>query len=384
MIRKFLYLIILICFTPLIMWLFWFLTPKTKLVAAIIDKTVLTKAGQEHSSLYWILNQERYTKTSKKSYTIDRDYFGFFPLEDEKFKLKGLERFSNKQINQLSMDADLVYFTDTYGIYNNEWFKKKNINERSGMLYGGLSKNDVALARLMKGRKKLVIAEFNTIGDPTDSAARAGFENEFAIKWTGWTARHFESLDTTINMELPRWLINNYKKEHQNQWPFKKAGIAFVSNTDKVAILEDGVHLSNPMPHIQTSVQGQRELGLPAEIKYPFWFDVIEYDPQVNQSAANFKISMNDRGLAELKRQGIPPVFPAITFHKGDDYLFYYFSGDFCDNPVSINSSYFKGINYLKWMFYDDKNPMERHSFFWNYYRPLITNILEEYSVNKN
>jgi hypothetical protein len=196
MIRKFLYLIILICFSPLIMWLLWFFTPKTKLVAAIIDKTVLTTAGQEHSSLYWILNQERYTKTSKKSYTIDRDYFGFFPLEDEKFKLKGLERFSEKQINQLSIDADLVYFTDTYGIYNNEWFQKKNINERSGMLYGGLSKNDVALARLMKDKKKLVIAEFNTIGDPTDSAARAGFENEFAIKWTGWTARHFESLDT--------------------------------------------------------------------------------------------------------------------------------------------------------------------------------------------
>jgi hypothetical protein len=82
------------------MWLLWFFTPKTKLVAAIIDKTVLTTAGQEHSSLYWILNQERYTKTSKKSYTIDRDYFGFFPLEDEKFKLKGLERFSeNRSIN---------------------------------------------------------------------------------------------------------------------------------------------------------------------------------------------------------------------------------------------------------------------------------------------
>jgi len=365
------------------MWLLWFLTPKTKLVAAIIDKTVLTKAGQEHSSLYWILNHERYSKTSKKSYTIDHDYFGFFPLDDEKFKLKGLERFTEKQITQLSMDADLVYFTDTYGIYNNEWFQKKNINERSGMLYGGLSTNDVALARLMKVRKKLVIAEFNTIGDPTDSASRAGFENEFAIKWTGWTARYFESLDTTVNMELPRWLINNYKKEHQNLWPFKKAGIAFVSNNNRVAILEDGVHLSNPMPYIQTSQRSQNEFGLPSEIKYPFWFDIIEYDPKVNQSAANFKISTNDRGLAELKKYGIPPVFPAITFHKADDYRFYYFSGDFCDNPVSINSSYFKGINYLKWMFYSDKDPMERHSFFWNYYRPLLTNILEEYSAKK-
>ncbi len=365
------------------MWLLWLFTPKTKLVAAIIDKTVLTKEGQEHSSLYWVLNQEKYSKTSKNSYKIDRDYFGFFPLKDEKFKLKGLERFTGKQINQLSKDADLVYFTDTYGIYNNEWFQKKNVNERSGMLYGGLSIKDVDLARAMKVQKKLIIAEFNTIGDPTDSTARAGFEEEFAIHWTGWTARHFESLDTTINMELPHWLINNYKRQHQNQWPFKKAGIAFVNNKDRVVILEEGVHLSNPMPHIQTSTQGQKMLGLPSEIEYPFWFDIIQYDTKINQSAANFKISLNDRGHAELKKQGIPSVFPAITFHKGDDYRFYYFSGDFCDNPVSINSSYFKGVSYFRWMFYDDRDPMERHSFFWNYYRPLMTNILDEYSVKK-
>jgi hypothetical protein len=51
MLKKFLYFIVLICFAPLIMWLLWLFTPKTKLVAAIIDKTVLTKEGQEHSSL---------------------------------------------------------------------------------------------------------------------------------------------------------------------------------------------------------------------------------------------------------------------------------------------------------------------------------------------
>ena len=383
MIRKLLFLIIFICFTPLIMWVFWLLTPKTKLVAAIIDKTVLSKEGQEHISLNWILNHERYSKTSKKSYHISRDYFGFFPLENEKFKIKGLERFSAKQLNQLSQDADLVYFTDTYGIYNNEWYQKKDLNERSGILYGGLSAKDVEFLQLMKARKKLIIAEFNTIGDPTDSVSRAGFEKEFAIRWTGWTARHFESLDTAINNDLPHWLINNYKKNNQNKWPFKKAGIAFVSNDNRVAILEDSVHLDNPMPHIQANAYGQQKHGLPAEVKYPFWFDIIEYDSKMNRSAADFKISYNNHGLSELKKYGIPAVFPAITFHKGNDYRFYYFSGDFCDNAISFNSSYFKGISHLKWLFYDDRNPMERHSFFWNFYRPLLTSILEEYSENK-
>jgi len=127
------------------MWLVWFLTPKTKLVTAIIDKTVLTTEGQEHISLNWVLNHERYTKTSSEPYTISHDYYGFFPLKDEKFKIKGLERFSPSQLKQLSIDADLVYFTDTYGIYNNEWYQQKNVTERSGKLYGGLSNKDMEL-----------------------------------------------------------------------------------------------------------------------------------------------------------------------------------------------------------------------------------------------
>src|SRR5207237_207926 len=107
---------------PLWMWLAWLVTPKKKLVVAIIDKTVLTDQGQEHISFNWILNNERYIKTSKKKYKISQDYFGFFPLQNEKYKLKGLERFSNTQLQELSDDADMAYVTDTYGIFKNEWY----------------------------------------------------------------------------------------------------------------------------------------------------------------------------------------------------------------------------------------------------------------------
>lgn len=383
MIRKLLFLIAFICLAPLIMWIAWLVSPKTKLVAAIVDKTVLNKDGQEHISLSWVLNQERYSKTSKKSYQLSHDYYGFFPLQKEKFKIKGLERFSDKQLNQLSLDADLVYFTDTYGIYNNEWYKEGKANERSGILYGGLSTQDVEFLQLMKNRKKLIVTEFNTIGSPTDSTTRSRFENTFSIKWTGWTARHFENLDTLLNKELPKWLINNYKNHNQNNWPFKKSGIAFVNNDDRVVILEDSVHLVDPMPKIISKENGQKEYGLPLEIKYAFWFDIIEYDNKINRSAADFKINVNDRGLTEMKKNGIPAVFPAVTYHNGNDYRFYYFSGDFCDNPIAFNSSYFKGISYVKWLFYDERKPMERHSFFWNFYRPMVTKILEDYSENK-
>ncbi len=370
----------LVIMSPLLMWLAWYFKPKTNLIAAIIDKTVLTTAGQEHISLSWILNQERYTKTPTMPYQPDRDYFGFFPMKDEKFKIKGLERFSSAQLKQLSLDADLVYFTDTYGIYNNEWYTGKNVNERSGMLYGGLSNRDIELLELMKARKKLIIAEFNTIGSPTDSINRSRFEESFGIRWTGWTARFFENLDTTVNKEIPLWLINNYKKTHQNKWPFKKAGIAFVSNSDQVTILEDGTHLNDPMPYIISTPYGQQSLSLPVKIKYPFWFDVITSDTKINQSAATFQINSNNQGLEELKRSGIPSSFPAITYHNGADYTFYYFSGDFCDNPVPMLTSYFRGISFFKSMFYNESDQMERSSFFWNFYRPMLTDILYDHA----
>ena len=368
----------IILLIPFWMWLAWFFTPKTKMVAAIIDKTVLTKSGQEHISLTWLLNHERLTKTSSLSYNASEDYFGFFPLTDEKFRLKGLERFSDEQLDQLGDDADMVYYTDTYGIYQNEWFKTGRDTERSGILYGGLSDQDLVLLQKMKANKKLIITEFNTIGSPTNLNNLKEFERLFSIRWTGWTARYFDSFDTTINKGLPRWLVNNYNKTSNSKWNFKKSGIAFVNQKDQVVILEDDIDLDNPIPHIITGQYGQQNYSLPVKIKYSFWFDVIEPDSRVNQTISNFQIFANSKGKALLQQYGIPAKFPAVLMHKGDDYRFYYFSGDFCDNPISMNTSYFKGIEFFKWLFYNKQDPTERTSFFWNFYNPLMASILRQ------
>lgn len=363
---------------PFLMWFFWLISPRQKLVVAIIDKTVLDKKGQEHISLNWILNHYKYTKNNTELYQIARDYFGFFPKEDQKFRLRGLERFSSSQLAHLSEDADLAYFTDTYGIYNQEWYSQKNGQRSSGMLYGGLSNQDLLFLKLMKAKNKLIITEFNTIGSPTSPEIRSQFESMFGMKWSGWTARYFNSLDTLVNKELPVWVVTNYKAGNKGKWPFKKAGIVFVSDKDQIAILEDSVHLSDPMPYILSTTSGQKEFGLPEKMKYPFWFDIIIPNVQANKVVAKFNLNLNTNGMAELKRFGIPSSFPAVLQQNVAKPKFYYFSGDFCDNPISLTSSYFKGIGYLKFLFYDTEDPMERKSFFWNFYEPLITNILNK------
>jgi hypothetical protein len=384
--RKLLQLIIpaLIIF-PIVMWVGWFLTPKKKLVVAIVDKTVLTTGGQEHISLWWILNHNRFTKTSTQSYKNSRDYFGFFPKDDEKFKLRGLERFSSEQLKQLSNDADLAYFTDTYGMYRSEWYSRKQSTERSNLIYGGMSAQDVEFLQDMKDRHKLIITEFNTIGSPTNADNRDKFEKMFGMHWTGWTARYFDSFDSLKNKELPRWLISNYKKQHEQKWPFHKAGLAFVHNIDEqVVILEDSTHLTDPVPHILSFSYGQKVFGLPEKMKYPFWFDIITPSLSINHAVSRFDISLNAAGTAELKKYNIPTTFPAIIMHKDKDYQFYYFSGDFCDNPIGMGTSYFKGISMFRWMFYNSDDPAERKSFFWTFYRPMITAILDEQAAARN
>ena len=376
--RNILIIVALIVLLPLWMWIAWLCTPKKKMVIAIVDKTEISRKGQEHLSLTWVLNQERYTKTSKKAYGASSDYFGFFPQQGEKFRVKGLERFTPRQLDQLSEDAEAAYFADTYGVFSNEWFSGKNVTERSGIVYGGMSKEDIGLLQRMKDKHKLIITEFNTIGSPTAPEIRQQFEQMFALRWTGWIGRYFENLDTALNKELPRWLISNYLQQHNNQWPFKKDGVAFVSDKGEIVILEAGTHLGEAVPHIVTGIKGQTVYGLPQSMKYAFWFDVINTDTTINEVIAHFKVDVNEEGMKLLKEKNLPASFPAVTQYIRQDYKFYYFSADFCDNPVSMTSSYFRGVNYFSWLFYDSSDPMERKSFFWNYYRPLMTTILDD------
>lgn len=366
-------------FSPVIMLLAWWLSPKRKLVVAIVDKTVLTTKGQEHISLNWILNNERFAKNNNKLYKKEEDYYGFFPEEDEKFKLKGLERFSGAQLDQLGDDVDVAYLTDTYGIFKNEWYKRGDAKERSGIVYGGMSVQDISFLNQVKEKHKLIITEFNCLGSPTLPAVRNRFETLFGIKWTGWIGRYFDSFDTTVNKELPHWLINNYKSQHNNTWPFTKSGIAFVHADERIVVLENKTHLQDELPHIYAAEEGIQHYGMAAKMKYSFWFDIIRVDTTFNHIVSTYKIEVNEKGKDEMRRNGIPASFPAITAHVNKDYRFFYFAGDFCDNPVELGSSYFKKIQYLKWFMYNTSDPQERKSFFWELYRPLVSTILNDY-----
>lgn len=375
----------LVLFLPLWMFLLWFVWPKKKMAIAIMDKTVLFKTAQEHASLNWVLRNDKFSKTKSNLYQVSRDYFGFFPKEDKQYNLKGLEKFSPKELDKLSNDVDMTYFTDTYGVYSKEWFLSKNITERQKLLYGGLSTQDMAFLHKMKDKKKLIITEFNTFATPTPEHIAYDFENTFKIRWTGWVGKYFDSFDTTKNQELPKWLVKGYKRQHNNQWPFKNSGIAFVNKNDKIIVLEYITHLRAEVPYILTAKEQRKKYNIPTQVKYPFWFDVIQTS-RTNQIVSFYDLQVNDKGMKILQDNDLPAQFPAIIEHNRQDYKFFYFCGDFADNPLSQVSSYFKGVTYFSSLFYNDDIAGERRSFFWQFYQPLVSQILNDYyqSIKNN
>ena len=348
----------------------------------IVDKTVLTRIGQEHVSLNWILNKEKYTKADGSLYSITEDYHGFFPKEDKKYVIDGMEKFTPQELNKLAEVTDIAYYADTYGIYKNEWFNQSESLERSGILYGGMSEQDIQYLTALKKRKKLIIAEFNDIASPTTPKVREKFENLFDVKWTGWIGRFFEVLDTTKANELPNWLTKNYKKQHNNQWPFVRGGIVLVHESDQIEILESGVHLKKDLPIIHTSPRYQEQYSLADEVKYSYWFDILK-TKRTNDVISTYTLETTSKGDSILTQNNILKTFPAVIAHNKADYKFYYFAGDFADNSVSRWSAYFKGISpvarTVRTFYISDY----RGSFFWDFYEPLMTKILNDNEQSK-
>lgn len=369
-------LVLILVSLPVISIVVWVVSPKQPINLLIVDKTVLTPDGNEHKSFNWILKHHKYVKPDYSFYEIE-DYRGFFPLDSEKFYIDDLDLYKDAQLDSLADTLDMVYFTDTYGIYYNEWYRHKDLSEHSEMVYGRTSENDYKLMEKMHERQKLVLTEFNTIASPTSNPVRDKIENEFGIKWSGWVGRYMFSLDTTKNPELPRWVIKLHKEQYDGTWPYKKSGIIFVHESERIVVLENELDLDFEVPIINTDLYYQEFFGVQEYIRYPFWFDIshIEYDDLV---VSYYKIHTNHRGDSILECNNIPKEFPAVL---GDHIInrFYYFAGDFADNPIAMTAVYSRGIEYIDFFLYNNRDLSDRKKFFWKYYRPMMQKIMSDY-----
>ncbi|TCN62711.1 hypothetical protein [Acetobacteroides hydrogenigenes] len=381
--------ILVLVATPFVLRYLWNSKEPYQLNVLVIDKTVLEPNRQEHTPLFWILENEKFVKKGNLPYDKNSDYYGFFPDGKGNFTVKDFANYSDSALSVLANKYDMAYYTDLYGVYTGEWYElypneerhnpKMSSLEPSDLIYGGMSMAEVRLLKKMKEQGKLIITEFNVIGTPTPTSVAREFEKEFKMSWQGWVGRYYSSLDTNENKELPIWLKKNYTKQNGGKWPFKEPGIIFVRTDEKIVILEKKTHLNLDVPLIETNPKFRDRYDLPKNMKFHYWFDIISASDSLDV-LATYKIDVNAEGQKILEKNFIPTHFPAAVKTKNRNFDFYYFAGDFSDIDISMYNTKFAGVA----SFNQSVVRIEgegRSAFFWRFYRPLVGSILDEYNA---
>ncbi|HLP73853.1 MAG TPA: hypothetical protein VK155_13185 [Bacteroidales bacterium] len=359
---------------PVINLLRWTFQPKKPMDIILLDKTVPTLERENHRAISWILNNERYVDKQKKAnYSYLRDYFGWHPLRPLRDHEYEIHDYRLTEIINMADSNDAIYIADTYGVFFNDWYKGINKSRRSRMLYGGLNNTDYLLLKEMKDRNRLIILEYNAFDYPTTAFNAFRIQEKLGIKFNGWTGRYFSSLDTT-GKDFPVWMTQMYRKEHKKPWTFTKSGIVLV-NLKNIIVLEQGTHLTDPMPLIETDTANCKKLGVIPSVAFDNWFDIVE--PTGCNVLSNYRLQTTAAGDTLLMDYNLGNVFPAVIQEAVTPSV-YYFAGNFAYSDKPVWTAKFKGVEKFKNFFYSEKEDDPRR-FFWLYYKPLVSSILDDY-----
>jgi len=375
-------ILVVILALPVINLIRWTFQTKKPLDIIIVDKTVPSLEREKHKSFNWILTNERFVKQVKKTgYRYAKDYYGFKPLRPAKNKKYDRAIYSLTDIlDSLNKNCEAVYFTDTYGVFFNDWYQGINRSRRSRRLFGGANNSDNVLVGVLQDSNKLIIMEYNTFDYPTDDLTAYRLQEKIGITWSKWTGSYFSTLDTTLDKDFPIWMTAMYRKQYRKPWTYTKPGVVLVRDR-YIIVLEEGNELTNAVPYITTDSTYVRKWNMADSIPFYNWFDIN--DPMATKVISRFTLSTTPDGDSLLADYGLNKVFPAVIENPAVSNT-YYFAGDFTTTKIPIWTARFKGVEKLGSLLYS-KKPEDKRRFFWLYYKPLVSGIFNDYynSLNK-
>ncbi len=374
--------LLLLVLTPLAIfaaWLAWYLTPARPLNLLILDKTVVNEQANEERGLSWLLQHERYVPPVG-TYKPGEMSVGFRPMGDGRYQITGFELRDSSELVRLASTYDAAYVADTYGIFEITWYAEYPslgpVTQPGRKIYGGMHRNDLSVLRAMESDGKLIIAEFSCFGPPTPPDIRKEMEELFGVRWSGWTGRSYQTLDST-GTDLPDWVVRNFMRQSGGSWPFGDAPGLVLSHVDeRIVVLRYPEDLEKLTPEIAATFDARDRLGAPPyPLPYSFWFDIVQPDTMMETVAY---MTLHTTQLADtlLRAFGIPRIFPAVLERQSDRRM-YYFAGDFADNPDANELlAHFKGSRTLRTALYSIDDPFSRSEFYWNFYYPMVRSIL--------
>ncbi len=363
-------LLILVFVVPFIVWFF---VPTRPISIVVIDKT--TGADfREHRSFFWLMHHWKYTKPDSQNFYNDQeDYYGFFPQDSS---------YSNSSQLRLS-NANLLYITDTYGVYTYplgyEKFEKMLSDKYLPieLKYGGLTNVELDSIEAFKRSGGMSIAEFNTLQDPQsrDTITQQRIGSIFGVRYAGALGKYYDDLKTA-----PRWMKERYKQTSGETWNYSGRGIIItidrtIGDTKPgMIVLESSDILFSPL----VLRNSDHDLLKKTEDKVPYFY-FFEY-LTVDSSAkviAQFEMQCTRSGKEKVLSAGLPLVFPAVVISDSTAQNLY-FAGDFADNKVEMLLTHYWNVEYLLGKLFSFYFVSDQTRFFWRFYLPLMKEVLDQ------
>ncbi len=361
-------LLILVFVVPFIVWFF---VPTRPISIVVIDKT--TGADfREHRSFFWLMHHWKYTKPDSQNFYNDtEDFYGFFP-QDSSYSEPSQLRLSN---------ANLLYITDTYGVYTYplgfEKFEKMLSDKYLPieLKYGGLTSVELDSIEAFKKSGGMSIAEFNTLQDPQsrDTITQQRIGSLFGVRYAGALGKYYDDLNTA-----PRWMKERYKQTSGEMWNYSGRGIIItidrtIGDTKPgMIVLESSDILFSPL----VLRNSDHDLLKKTEDKVPYFyfFEYINVDSSA-KVIAQFEMQCTRSGKEKVLSAGLPLVFPAIVMSDSSARNLY-FAGDFADNKVEMLLTDYWNVEYLLGKLFSFYFVSDQTRFFWKFYLPLMKEVL--------
>lgn len=361
----------------LVPWAMHASRPRVARRVVVVDKTVPFRNWLEHRSLYWLMEHLGAVRPDGVPYDVASDYLGAHPPEKPGDPPERTDDLTDGHLR----GADLLYFVDTYGVYEEDLASGERMEaalERSPRLYGGTAPAEAEAARAFVERGGTAIAEFNSLGSPTEPEARGAMEELFGVRWTHWIGRYFPHLEDRD--EVPGWLRRVYEAEWKVPWEFDGPGYVLTRDDRFVEVLRVGDESGLIGLTIEIDAPGDPVLrDARSGVPYPYWFDVVEADVRA-EVLASFRWSLKAQGQERLRVRGLPVRFPAVVrTHRPDPAgTTYYFGGDFADNPLREGRVPFAGYLRFRRFIEGAKLAPSEEAFFWRLYAPMMGAILRD------
>lgn len=368
-------IIVLIGVIALIPHIWWRVTSPTRLDVLVVNKSIPGPDTRKHRGLFWILNHEKIVDPST-GHLLDQksDYVGYHPNATSN---------GGEIVPVPAEPADLVYISDTYGVYEDrDGMRSSRVelgaDDGARRVAGGLDLGEVEqLIRNVRPAGTLM-GEFNILPTPTTESARTTLEETFGIESLHWAGRHFEYLQ--ITPDLPSWIPDLWRRQTGTRWPFRGPGYVLVSGAEEIVVLVEGVDIPEGGLTLRVTDDAADRFGTATSVRYDTWFEIVRPLPTA-AVLANYDLELTPSGREKMRVVPAGTRFPAIVRTESSDLTTYYFAGDWSDRLDSGIYRYSGITRFRRFLATNERDTQEQT--FWRVYVPLMQYAIKELEGNR-